>query len=270
MSTFYTYIRKVRAGGRQYFTAEQALMDLRISKNSLYLAVHRLKKKGELVTPANNLYIIVPPEHQAVGCIPAADLVPILMKHWRAEYYVCLQSAALYHGASHQKPQIFQVMSNKRLSSLTIGKIHIEFIYKKTIIGLPIQNNVVKSGYLKVSSPELTARDLLFYPKHSGGLNHIATILSELIEVIDPKKLIELAKDIKGKVWLQRLGFILDNIETMADDKKNLLISYIQKELKRQKLFYMPLACELPIKGYPRNKKWQIIENTKIESDNDT
>lgn len=270
MSTFYDYVKKVRANGRQYFTVDQALADLQISKNSLYLAIHRLKVKGELVSPANNLYIIVPSEHQAVGCIPAEDLVPILMKHWQAEYYVCLQTAAMHNGASHQKPQIYQIISNKRLRVLNIGKIHIEFIYKKTIAGLPLRSIVVKSGYLKMSSPELTAMDLLLYPNHSGGLNHIATILSELIEAINPQKLIELAGKVKGKAWLQRLGFILDHIETMVEDKKNLLISKIQKELENQKIFYTPLAPELPTKGYPRDKKWKIIGNTKIESDNDT
>lgn len=270
MGTFDEYIKKVRASGRQYFTADQALKDLQISKNSLYLAIHRLKKKGELISPANNLYVIIPPEHQAIGCIPAEDLIPILMKHWQLNYYVCLQTASLYHEASHQKPQVFQLITNKQINLLTLGNVRIEFIYKKSLSGLPIKDIVVKSGYLKISSPELTAMDLLLYPSHSGGLNHIATILSELIEAIDPQKLIELVSNIKGKAWLQRLGFILDHIETMVEDKKNLLISQIQKELEKQKLFYTPLAPELSIKGHPRDKKWKIIENTKIESDNDT
>ena len=192
------------------------------------------------------------------------------MKHWRLEYYACLQTAALYHGASHQKPQVFQIMTNKQINPLSIGKIRIEFIYKKSLDGLPTQNIAVKSGYLKISSPELTAIDLLLYPDHSGGLNHIATVLSELIEAIDHKKLIALAKLIKEKAWLQRLGFLLDHIDSMVEDKKKLIVSHVQKELESQKLFYIPLATELATKGCPRNKKWMIIENTSIESDNDT
>jgi predicted transcriptional regulator of viral defense system len=270
MSTFNDYIKKVRAGGKQYFTADQALKDLQISKNSLYLAIHRRKKKGELISPANNLYVIIPPEYQPLGCIPAEDLIPILMKHWQLEYYACLQTAALYHGASHQKPQLFQVMTNKQITPLSIGKVRIEFIYKKSLSGLPTQTIVAKSGYLKISSPELTAMDLLLYPNHSGGLNHIATILSELVEAIDHKRLIALARLIKEKAWLQRLGFLLDHIDTMAECKKNLIINYVQRELESQRLFYMPLATELATKGCPRNKKWMIVENTNLESDNDT
>jgi hypothetical protein len=52
--------------------------------------------------------------------------------------------------------------------------------------------------------PELVALDL------SGGLNHIATVLSALIEAINKHKIIQLADFIGEKVSLQRLGYILD------------------------------------------------------------
>ena len=53
----------------------------------------------------------------------------------------------------------------------------------------------MSTGYLKVATPELVALDLLNYPNHAGGLNHIATVFSELIETLDPVKLINLAKN---------------------------------------------------------------------------
>jgi len=31
--------------------------------------------------------------------------------------------------------------------------------------------------------------------------------------------------------------------------------------------YYLPIASELEKIGYPRCKKWKIIENTEIESD---
>lgn len=45
------------------------------------------------MSPASGLYVIVPPEHQAYGCIPAEELIPILMEHLQADYYVALLSA---------------------------------------------------------------------------------------------------------------------------------------------------------------------------------
>lgn len=270
MVTLEKYIKIIRAKGKSYFTKDQALQDLKIKNDSLNARIYRLKQKGEIISPAENLYVIVPPEYKDFGCIPAEELVPLLMKYKKVDYYACLLTAAMYHGASHQKPQLFQVMTNKQLKPLNFGKVHIEFIYKKHFVNLPVQNINVKTGYLKVSSPELTVIDLLLYPKHSGGLNHIAGVLSELAEAINPDKLTIVTKVSGEKTWLQRLGYILDHINSVNNKKKKLIISKLKKLLSRQELVYMPLASELPVKGYSRNDKWMIIENTTIESDYDS
>lgn len=264
--TFSSYLKSVRANGHYTFTTEDALSSLKVSKNALNCAIYRLKKRGEIVSPATNLYVIIPPEYQAIGCIPAAELIPILMKHWNLSYYVCLLSAAQYYGASHQKPQVFQVMTNKQFKTLHCGQLRIEFIYKKSIENLPTKKITVKTGYLITSTPELTAMDLLQYPHHVGGLNHIATVLSELIESIDEQALIKLLDFSQEKAWIQRLGYILEHIETMDPEKQQCIIALLQDKLIKPDT-PLPLASELPIKGFPRNSRWMLIENTMIESD---
>jgi len=79
-----------------------------------------------------------------------------------------------------------------RVSSKSIFVIVIGAPIKKSLTGIPKENITVNTGYLKVSSPEVTAMDLLRYTSKSGGLNHIVTVLSELIESIDPDKLLVL------------------------------------------------------------------------------
>lgn len=270
MVTLDKYIKVIRSKGKSYFTKEQALKDLKIKNYSLNARIYRLKQKGEIISPADKLYVIVPPEHRDFGCIPAEELVPILMKYKKLDYYVSLLTAAMYHGASHQKPQVFQVTTNKQLKTLKSGKVQIEFIYKKSLANLPSQNINVKTGYLKISSPELTTMDLLLYPKQCGGLNHIASVLSELIEAINPEKLTSLFKSSGEKTCIQRLGYILDKINTINNKKKKLTIFKLKALLNKQKPVYMPLASELPVKGCSRNDKWMIIENTTIESDYDS
>jgi predicted transcriptional regulator of viral defense system len=267
MRLFESYIKDVRKKGRLYFTTAQALTELNVQLNALYAGLHTLKRKGEIVSPAKGLFIIVPPEEQTIGCIPAEQLIPILMEHWGAEYYAGLLTAAMYHGASHQKPQVFQVVTNKRSKSVVCGKIKVDFIYKKSPQNVRIQKIAVRTGYLNISTPEATAYDLLLYPHHSGGLNNIATLLGELIEVVEPDSLIELAKEIRQRVWIQRLGYILDSIDVMDDEKKDRVLQKAQSYLANLDLYYVPLTPDLPTKGYPKNKKWMIIENTTIESD---
>lgn len=270
MKHFNEYIKLVRASGAYTFTKQEAMAKLGITLNSFYCGVYNLKKKGDLVSPAKNFYVIIPPEYQKFGCLPAEELVPLLMKHWDINYYVCLLSAALYHGASHQKPQIFQVMTEKQLKPLECGKIRIEFLYKKSLESLPIQKKVVKTGYLNISSPELTVMDSLMYLQQSGGLNHVATVFTELIEVVNAEKMLNLVQRSKEKAWIQRLGYILEHIEPLETKNRDSLIEQLITYLKKQSVAFIPLAAELPVKNLPSNKRnrtWMVVENTNIESD---
>jgi len=267
MKHFSDYIDEKVAYGRYSFEAAEALRALNISKNALSCVIYKLKKKHKIISPARNFYIIIPDEYRHLESLPAAELIPILFKHLNTPYYVCLLSSALYHGASHQKPQVFQVMSSKRLTPLLFGKIKIEFIYKKSLDKLPTQLFEVKTGYLTVATPELTVRDLFLYPNHAGGLNHIATVLSELIESIDPPKLITLIKNSPDNAWIQRLGYILENIDPVDAKKRDMLANEIYNHIKNKLAHPVPLITNFSVKEKNRNNRWRVIENSIIESD---
>ncbi len=268
MKRFSNYLKEIRGKGKRSFTLDQAMKDLNPKRDNILTSVYRAKKRGEIISPASGLYVIVPPEHQTYGCIPAEELVPMLMDYVKAEYYVALLSAAAYYGAAHQKSASFQIISNKRfIKPLNFGRIHIECIYKKSITGLPIKNITLNTGYLKVSSPEVTAMDLMRYSARSGGLNHIATVLSELIESIDSDKLLTLAQSSDEKAWVQRLGYILEKIEPMDDTIAKATIEKLSTYLATQRRRYIPLANEQDFKNFERSKRWNIIENLTIESD---
>jgi predicted transcriptional regulator of viral defense system len=269
MSKFTDYLKHLRSSGKSYFSLEEAMKSLGVSKDAVLSVVYRLKKKGDLISPAKGLYVIVPPEHFKLGCIPAEELMPILAKHLGLNYYTALLTAGVYHEATHQKPNSFQVICDKRIRHKSeLGHIRIDFIYKKSLANLPINQIVVRTGYLNVSSPELTVMDLLLYPEKSGGLNHIATVLSEI--TLNAKEVIRLAEKYKSKSWLQRLGYLIDKIG-QDSDKENFTNRSVSekasKYLSLQKIEFTPLASEIPKKGYARCKKWKIIENTTIESD---
>jgi predicted transcriptional regulator of viral defense system len=267
MSNFQNYIKSVRAAGRLSFSIEDALTTLGVSRNAVLCGIYKLKKMGDVISPAKNLYVIVPPEYRAIGCLPANELVPILMNHLGLSYYVCLLSAAQYYGAAHQKPQTFQVMVSKQLKPIICGKVKIEFIFKKSLEDLFIKKIPVKTGFLNVATPELTVMDLFLYPHHSGGLNHIATVLSELVEEIDLEKLIELAKCSEKKFWIQRFGYILEHIDCLETEKQKAIIELLAQYISKKPVSFVALAAELPTKEKPRNHRWMIIENTVIESD---
>lgn len=266
--TLSSYIKEIRKNGQRYFTLDQLMTDKGLSKNAALNAISRLKGHGELISPARGLYVIVPPEHQPHGSIPPQELIPLVMQYLGAHYYVALLSAGLFYGATHQKPARFQVISDRRIKHPSaFGDVKIDYIYKKSVLELPTQDFTVSTGYLKVAAPELVALDLLEYPNHAGGLNHIATVFSELIEALDPIKLIHLAKESHAEYQLQRIGYILDHIDVMDEKSAKMLINALAQHVQENKPNYLPLASEISKIGYSRCKKWRVIENCEIESD---
>lgn len=265
---FTDYLDRVRINGNRHFTFQEAMQELGISENAVKSGMYRLKKAGKIISPLKGLYVIVPPEYQAFGSIPIEELVPVLMKHLSAEYYVGILSAAGFYGATHQKTFTFQIITNYRITHpLTFGQIKINIIHKKKLNNLPVQDFVVRTGYLKVATPELTALDLFEYHNHAGGISHIATILSELVEAIDANKLIILAENINKVCHIQRIGYIVEQIDIMDDRKKHNFIAILIEYLSNIQRPYVSLAPNMPITTHPRCKKWKIIENTDFESD---
>jgi len=266
---FVEYLDKLRATGKLSFTFEEIQAALKISDVATRSGLYRLKKGKKVISPFSGLYVIVPAEYQPYGSIPAEELVPIIMQYLEADYYVGLLSAGLFWGATHQKPARFQVITNKRIKhSLKFGDVAIELIYKKSLANLPTKSFVVSTGYLKVATPELLAIDLFKYLKRSGGISHIATVLSELAPHINEDQLIWLAKDTGEICQLQRLGFVLEKIEVLEDEqKKQQVVDTLAAYLKNANRPYVSLVPYIPSAGYPRCVKWKIIENTDFESD---
>jgi predicted transcriptional regulator of viral defense system len=93
---FVEYLDKLQARERPYFTSEEIRNELGTSDFSARSGLYRLKKRKKIINPINGLYVIIPPEHRPYGSIPAEELVPIIMQHLKANYYVGLLSSGLF------------------------------------------------------------------------------------------------------------------------------------------------------------------------------
>ena len=144
-----SYIKDIRKDGKRRFTTLDIVEQFHVSNNHARVALHRLLKSGDLISPARGLYVIVPPEHQPHGSIPPQELTPLIMQYLGANYYVALLSAGLFHGATHQKPARFEVISDRHIKHPSIfGDVEIDYIYKKSVLELPAQDFTVRAGYL--------------------------------------------------------------------------------------------------------------------------
>ncbi len=260
---FNDYIHDLIRNGKCCFSIEDAIAHLKKNRRAILSSIEHLVSKKEIVSPAKGFYVIVPPEYQILGCLPAEYFIPYLMEYWKCDYYACLLTAAKYHEASHQAVMVFQVMITGRRPAIVCGKIKVKFITNKSLANTPVQKIPTRMSMLIVSTPEGTAMDLLNYPQQSGGLNHIATVLAELYEVMNAERLLRLAENSSVLVWQQRLGYLLEIVGAHE------LAEVLKMNLSRQKrLDYIVLAPGKRVtKRSKTNITWKLIENTKIESD---
>jgi predicted transcriptional regulator of viral defense system len=206
-----TYMTNLLSAGRVVFSRDEAQAALGVSHGALLDAAERQQRRQHLISPRRGFYVIVPPQYLAWGAPPPPWYIDDLMRHEGRPYYVGLLKAAELHGATHQAVMEFQVVTDKRLPKIRAGRSTLAFYYRKDIgaVSAGIEDHKTDTGRMKVSSVELTLLDLLRYPHPAGGLDNIATILSDLGDRIDPAKLAALSAAHERSVS-QRLGHLLD------------------------------------------------------------
>jgi predicted transcriptional regulator of viral defense system len=254
------FINTMAAKGRSSFSSKDIEKQMKSSSMAIKAALRRLQKKGEIAMPYRGFYVIVPPEYRALGSLPAEQFIPDLMNYLGEIYYVGLLSAAEYHGAAHQRSQIFQVVVAKSRRSIKCGKIRVDFIFRKNAAKIPTQNRNTPAGIIKISTPEGTALDLIGYAKHCGGINNVATVLAELVEKIDSKRLVVAAK-LSPIAWVQRLGYLLDL--TVKGDKTDGIAAYVKNKWPVR----IRLIPSNNIKGAKMDARWRVLINAKVEAD---
>lgn len=257
--TLPSWVDGLQSQGRYAFTSSEAISALGGKKIAFKRAAARLTRKGRLIVARRGFYVIVPLEYRPAGSPPPSWYIDALMKEWKHPYYVGLLSAAAIHGAAHQKPQEFQVVTDTRLRPLRVGRGKIHFFIKSTLASTPMTEVKTETGLMQVSSPEATALDLIHYVKSVGGLDQVATVLKELSEQINPKILLKLAKTERKPAVLQRLGYLLDHVG----------MSRVATPLAGWLAQRKPVALrpeKNPKERHKRNR-WNLIVNEKIETD---
>jgi len=246
--------------GRHHFTTEEAANALGGSIVGTRAALRRLAQKGELAAPHRGFHVIIPPEYRRLGCLPADQFVPQLMAHLGLRYYAALLSAAQYHGAAHQQPQVFQVMVPKNRPPIACGEVRVAFVARRNVDEIPVVENNTPRGAIRVSSPEATAFDLVGYCKHAGGLDHVATVLAELGETLSREGLVALAP-LSPVAWTQRLGHLLELVGRA--DRAAGLADYVQQTARET----VPLDPRGDDGESVPDRRWKLAVNVRVAPD---
>ena len=260
------WVNQLLAKGKYAFALHQFRADFpEQSDTANKFALKRLVDKEQIISIHKGYYLIIPPQYRSKGILPPSLFLDAFMKELDRPYYLALLNAAAYHGASHQQPQEFFVVTGFPVLRPTQKKgLKINYISKREIPEPLLETQKTEAGYLKISNPALTATDLIQYAKRVGGINRVATVLSELAESIQPDAFNSKLLQHVPVTALQRLGYLLDKVF----DKQSLANALYQALQKNESpLFRIPLKASAPAKGFASDERWKVIVNTEIEID---
>ncbi|WP_243456870.1 type IV toxin-antitoxin system AbiEi family antitoxin [Polaribacter batillariae] len=185
-----------------------------------------------------------------------------LFQYLKRDYYLCFYSAAKFHGAGQQQVQRDYVMTDKAFSNIKKSSLDIHFF---TTSKWPSKNIVEKksdAGIFKISSPALTAVDLIHHQNKLGGINRMLAILEELSEELTKNDIEELLSWYPHKCTLQRFVFLLEELEV-----EEILLKPIMQHLKKAKYFPVLLSPKSKQKAGAVDNEWKVDINVKLESD---
>jgi predicted transcriptional regulator of viral defense system len=260
------WVEDLEKKGRNSFSLLQLEEELpNYSEIAIKSALKRLSKKGKIVSIHKGFYLIISAPYANRGILPAALFMDSFMNYLQRPYYVGLLSAAALYGAAHQQPQEYFVVTDFPVLRPSHKKgLKVNFISKKTIEKRLLKERKTESGYLKVSSPVLTASDLVQFEKRSGGITRVATVLNELVEEMDPKEFNTVFFKTTPATAVQKLGYLIERIIKNEDLANQLFNASKENQLD---FFRIPLKPSAPVKGFSSDNRWKVIANIEIEMD---
>ncbi len=261
--TVANYIKQCLSVEEYSFSLHELQTVIDKSEASIKSELSRLIEKKAIINLRKGFYLIIPPRYSKQGQIPIQLYIEKLFKFLNRNYYLGFYSAAKFHGASHQQTHRDYLMTEKpKLNNIGKRSFDIRFF---TTAKWPRKNILAKksdAGIFKISSPALTAVDLIHHQTKLGGINRMLAILEELVEEISQNDIAELLTWYPHKSTLQRFGFLLEEVN--ADQK---LSNQIKQYLKKTTFFPVLLSPKTGQKPGAVDNCWKVAINIKLGSD---
>jgi len=263
MSAVTDYITRLQSYEEYAFSWEELTTNCDTPETTLKKDLTRLARRGDILNLRKGFYLILPPRYRNLGKLSLQLYVDKLFSYLDKPYYVAFYSAAGLHGASHQKvQQDYVVTTSPALMNVKKKNIAIRFFKVTHWPQKNIQQRKSDAGMFNVSSPTLTAVDLIYHQTKLGGLNRMLANLEELAEEITVQDIADLLSWYPHKSAIQRFGFILEELQGKTERTE-----FIFQNLKENNFYPVLLSPKSNQRPGSTGNRWKVDVNLKLESD---
>jgi hypothetical protein len=250
------FIDKRLALGHVAFSLHELIKDSGLSAIAAKNQLRRLSRKTIRVSPRQPFFLIISPEHRTMGAPPAIWWLQDLFSWLGRPYYMALQSAAGEFGSNPQALQVSQVMTDRPLRAIKVGRVRVQFFVKSNIKQTPTQDLPHAPAPLCISTPEATVFDLVQYATRMGGIDRAAETIAPLLPQLRVRELKRVLNAENAATVAQRLGFIFEvkGATRLADAVYDWL---------PDKLITVPLSpIRNKCKNVPIVERWRVLNNS--------
>ena len=233
------------------------------SEKTLRTDINRLISSKRIQNVYKGFYVIIPTQYRLKGVVPPTYYINELMEYIGKPYYVGLLSAAAIYGASHQRAMVTQIVTIGPRSRTSNKNSLLDWNYRQQIPSELIDSRNAEMGRINYSSAELTTVDIVQFASNIGGYQRAATVLAELVDVIDMSKM-EGVLPYTTTTAMQRFGYLLEFV-LFEQDKADQLYEMLKK---RNGYFNaVMMSSEHPASNDKKSNRWRVNMNINIEID---
>jgi hypothetical protein len=248
------FIDQHQAQGRVAFPLATLVNETGLSVTAARNQLLRLENRVTRVSPRQQFFLIVSPEHRAVGAPPVEWWLDDYFRWLGQPYYLALQSAASSLGSNPQALQVTQVMTKIPRRDIEVGRLRIQFFVKRALEQTPTRLLANAFSPLQISTAAATVFDLIRYAARIGGIGRVAETMVPLLSLVKPAELREVLRIERDAPTAQRLGFVLE--KARATGLARVVEDWLPPDLR-----FVPLVPGA--NGDASNiKRWRILNNT--------
>jgi hypothetical protein len=196
--------------GRVAFSLPDLTKETGLSPIAARCQLLRLRGKVVRVSPRQPFFLIVGPEHRAMGAPPATWWLQDYFDWLGRPYYLALQSAAGAYGSNPQALQVTQVITDRPCRPLRAGRIRVRFFVKRGIGRTPTRQPEHAPAPLRASTPEATAFDLVRYADGIGGIERAAETIVPMLSAMRAPELARVLRAEAEPAVARRLGSVFE------------------------------------------------------------